>query len=209
MLPNFLFYERKTAMNIITRSSNGITLVPVETKLFEARKIIIKGEINFELANEFIGKIIILNSEDKKAPIDILINSYGGEINAGLLIYDIIRSVKVPVRTYCIGAAYSMAALLFASGTGGRYMLPHSELMLHEPLLGNRVSGNASSIRSISDTLMETREKINRILAEITGKTTGEIEKATGYDHYFSAKESIAFGLADKILDDFSGLSEV
>jgi ATP-dependent Clp protease protease subunit len=93
-----------------------------------------------------------------------------------------------------------MGALIFSCGKHGRYMLPHSELMLHEPLLGNRVGGNASSIRSISDTLMETRRKINRILADNTGKTEAEVEEATRYDHYFGPRESIEFGLADEII---------
>ena len=100
-------------------------------------------------ANEFIKKIMLLNIESTTEPIDVLINSPGGEINAGLLMYDVIQASKAPIRTYCIGTAYSMGAVLFACGIHGRYMLPHSELMLHEPLLGNRVGGNASSIRSI------------------------------------------------------------
>ena len=100
-----------------------------------------------------------------------------------------------------MGKAYSMAALLFAScSKGQRYMLPHSELMLHEPLLGNRIGGNSSSIKSISESLQETKRKMNQILAKHTGKTEEEVEKATGFDHYFSPEESIAFGLCDEII---------
>lgn len=187
-------------MNVQVKSSNGITLMSMETKLFAARKVFIEGEINQESACEFVKKIMLLNREDASKPIDVMINSPGGEIKSGLLMYDVIQSSKAPIRMFCIGTAYSMGALLFTCGNHGRYMLPHSELMLHEPLLGNRVEGNASSIRSISDSLMETRKKINQILAKHTGKTEKEIEEATSYDHYFSAEESVAFCLADDVV---------
>lgn len=187
-------------MNIQVKSSNGITLMPLETRLLAERKVFIEGEINHEKACDFVKQIILLCKEDSSKPIDVLINSPGGEISSGLLMYDCIQSCKTPIRMYCMGLAYSMAALLFASGSHGRYMFPHSELMLHEPLLGNRVGGNASSIRSISDSLMETRNKMNQILAHHTGKTVKEIEEATGFDHYYSPEESIDFGLADEIV---------
>lgn len=185
-------------MQIQVKSSNGITLIPLETRLLAERKIFVEGDINHETACEFAKKIILLSKEDGQKPIDVLINSPGGEISAGMLMYDIIQSCRTPIRMFCMGMAYSMGALLFASGNHGRYMLPHSELMLHEPLLGNRVGGNASSIRSISESLMDTRRRINQILAKHTGKTEKEIEEATGFDHYFTPEEAITFGLADK-----------
>lgn len=187
-------------MNIQVKSSNGITLIPMETRLLADRKVFIEGEINQQSACDFVKKILLLCREDATAPIDVLINSPGGEISAGLLMYDCIQSSKTPIRMFCMGTAYSMGALLFACGNHGRYMLPHSELMLHEPLLGSGVRGNASSIRSISDSLMDTRKKMNQILAKHTGKTEEEIEKATGFDHYFSPEESVEFGLADEIV---------
>lgn len=143
----------------------------------------------------------IIASVDRQKPIDVLINSAGGEINSGLLIYDAIQSSTAPIRTYCIGRAYSMAALLVASGRHGRYILPHGELMLHEPLLGNRICGNSSSMKSISDSLLEIRKKLNRILAFHTGRNEEEVEQATGYDHYFSPADSLDFGLCDEIVD--------
>jgi ATP-dependent Clp protease protease subunit len=108
-----------------------------------------------------------------------------------------------------MGRAYSMAAVLFASGKHGRYMLPNSELMLHEPLLGNRVGGNSSSLKSISDTLIQTKERLNRILAKHTGKTEEEIDEATRFDHYFQADESMDFGLCDKIMTFAELMKEV
>ena len=188
-------------MNVQVKSSNGITLIPMDTRLLADRKVFIEGEINQEKACSFVKQIILLCKDDNSKPIDVLINSPGGEISAGLLMYDCLQSCKTPIHMYCMGVAYSMGALLFASGNNGRYMFPHSELMLHEPLLGNRVGGNASSIRSISDSLMETRNKMNQILAKHTGKTLKEIEEATSFDHYYSPEESIEFGLADEIVN--------
>lgn len=187
-------------MNIQVKSSNGITLVPIDSHLMSKRKIFIEGEIKSETACEFVKKVILLNSEDRQKYIDVLINSPGGEINSGMLMYDVIQSSIAPIRMFCIGRAYSMAAVLFAGGVNGRYMLPHGELMLHEPLLANHIGGSSSSIRSISDTLLETQKKINEILSLHTGRAMEEIEAATGFDHYFTPEESIDFGLCDGIV---------
>lgn len=188
-------------MNVLSKSSSGITQVSADSKLLSQRKVFIEGEISSESACEFIKKILILNEEDTDKPIDVLINSPGGEINSGMAIYDVIQASKAPIRMFCIGRAYSMGAVLFSSGNHGRYMLPHSELMLHEPLLGNRVSGNSSSIQSISESLLETKRRMNQILARHTGKSEEEVEKATSYDHYYSPEESREFGLCDEIVD--------
>lgn len=194
-------------MNVLVKSSNGITQVSADSKLLSQRKVFIEGEITAEAACEFIKKIMILNAEDASKPIDVLINSPGGEINSGMVMYDVIQTSKAPIRMFCIGRAYSMGAVLFACGNHGRYMLPHSELMLHEPLLGNRVGGNSSSIKSISESLLETKRKMNQILAKHTGKSEEEVEKATSYDHYYSPEESKDFGLCDQIVD-FSMIME-
>ena len=164
-------------MNVQVKSSNGITLVPVDSKLMANRKIFIEGEIDAEKACEFVKEVMLLNGEDSQSPIDVLINSPGGEINSGMLMYDVIQASKAPIRMFCIGRAYSMGAVLFACGNHGRYMLPHGELMIHEPLLGNRVGGNSSSIKSISDSLLETKRKMNQILAKHTGKSEEEVER--------------------------------
>jgi len=187
-------------MNVQVLTSGGITLVPMETRLMGDRKIFIEGEINAAVACEFVKKVMLLNREDEFSPIDVLINTTGGEINSGMLMYDVIQNSKAPIRTFCIGRAYSMGAVLFAGGNHGRYMLPHSELMLHEPLINGRLGGSSSSIKSISDSLMDIRRMMNGVLAKHTGRTEEEIERATGYDHYFSPEESLEFGLCDEIV---------
>ena len=187
-------------MDVLVKSANGISQVSADSKLLSQRKIFIEGEINEKTACDFIKKIMILNEEDSNKKIDVLINSFGGEINSGMLMYDIIQTSNVPIRMFCIGKAYSMAAVLFACGNHGRYMLPHGELMLHEPLIRDRVGGNSSSIQSISESLLEAKRKMNLILSRHTGKSEEEIEKATSFDHYFNPEESIRFGLCDKII---------
>ena len=194
-------------MEVLVKSSNGITQVSADSKLLSQRKVFIEGEIDDQAACSFIKKIMLLTAENPNKEIDVLINSPGGEINSGLSMYDVIQSCKTPIRIFCIGRAYSMAAVLFASGRNGRYMLPHSELMLHEPLLGNHVRGNSSSIKSISDSLISTKIKLNQILAKHTGKSEEEVEKASSFDHYFDPEESIEFGLCDEVVD-FSKIME-
>ncbi len=184
------------------RSSQGITLVPLESKLLSKRKIFLEGEINGGLAMEFIRQLMCLVGEDPKAPIRILINSAGGEINSGMLIYDAIQSCKTPLKLYCLGRAYSMAALIFASGSPGkRYLFVNSELMVHEPLLGNGVSGNSTSIQMVSESLLEARDKINKILQKHTGRPGAEVEEAVRRGRFFQPQEAIAFGLADHVAD--------
>lgn len=188
-------------MNILVKSSNGITQVSADSKLLSQRKVFVEGEINAETACEFVKKIMLLNAEDSNKPIDVLINSLGGCINSGMLMYDVIQASKAPIRTYCIGRAYSMGATLLACGNHGRYILPHGEVMIHEPLLGNRVGGNSSSIKSISESLLETKRKMNQILAKHTGQSEQAVEEATSFDHYFDPEESLKFGLVDEIVD--------
>ena len=183
----------------LIKNNNGVTQVPLQAKFLGKRCVSISGEINEESAVDFTDKILDLNLESNE-PITVLINSNGGEINSGLLMYDAIVGSKAPIRMICRGKAYSMGAVLFACAKE-RYMLPNSELMLHQPMLGLRVSGNASSIKSISDSMLETKKKINSLLAKHTGKTEEEIDKATDFDHYFSPDEAIAFNLCDEIIE--------
>lgn len=187
-------------MNIPVKSCHGISVLSADTYWLAERKLFIEGEITHDKACEVIKGIMYLNKENFTKPVYLYINSEGGNISAGMLIYDAIQISKAPVITVCMGRAYSMGALLFASGNR-RYMFPNSELMLHQPLLGNPVKGNASSIKSISDFLLSTKEKMNNILVRHTGKTLEEIDDATNYDHYFSPEESINFGLCDEIID--------
>ncbi len=186
--------------DIIQRTAAGLDIISLETVNFDRRTLSIRGEITEESAFEFAVAVAHLNSVSGTEPVTVYINSPGGSIDAGLLMYDVIQTSPAPVRLVVLGGAYSMAAVVFASGKAGRYLLPNSKLMLHEPLLNCPIGGNTTSIKTISDDLLATRDRINGILAKHTGKTVKEIEETTKEDHYFTAEESVSFGLADAVI---------
>lgn len=187
-------------MNAIVKSSNGISLVPIESRLLSDRKLFIEGEITAASACEFVRAIMLLIKEDADKPIDIYINSPGGEVNAGLLIYDTLKGVKTEINLHCIGMAASMAAIILAGGKKGhRFILRHSRTMIHEPLISGGVGGSATSIKRTAESIMETKRISVELLASDTGKTRKEVEAAISFDNYMNAEESIAFGLCDTI----------
>lgn len=189
-------------MNMMMRSSAGITLVTPETRLFDKREIFITGEITDEVMCDFFQKMRVLIAEDADAPISIFINSPGGEIRSGLAMYNMIASCKTEINIYVLAKAFSMAAVLLVAGKKGhRFLMPYSEVMIHEPLITSRVGGSTSSIRSISESLQESKELIDGILVKHTGHSMEEVCKATGFDHYFKAEEAVEWGLADKIVE--------
>ncbi len=186
---------------IEVESANGTREVSLYTSHLMDRIIFLNGEIKSEKANLFLSQLLYLEKEADK-PITIYINSIGGEVNAGLMIYDAIQGCKAEINMICTGMAASMAAVILAGGRKGhRYILKHSEIMIHEPLIPGGVGGSATSIRNISESIMETRRTVNRLLASHTGKTLKEIDSATAFDNYMNAKEAIEFGICDSITD--------
>ncbi len=180
-------------------SARGVREVTLSTRHLMDRKIFLTGEINEITANDFLSQLLYLEKESAE-PITIYINSTGGEVNAGLMIYDAIQASKLTINMVCTGLAASMAAILFAGGQKGRrYILNHSKVMIHEPLLSSGLGGSATSIKNISDSILETRDVVNGILADHTGKTLEEINEATRYDNFMNASEAIEFGICDKI----------
>lgn len=185
--------------SIEVESAHGTREVSLATRHLMNRKIFLTGGIDEEMANDFLSQFIYLEQESDE-PITIYINSPGGEVNAGLMIYDTIRGSKLSINMVCTGMAASMAAILLAGGQKGRrYILRHSKVMIHEPLVSSAVGGSATSIKKISDSILETREIVNGILAEHTGKTIEEINEATNFDNYMNAEEAIEFGICDGI----------
>ena len=190
----------------LLKTASGTTPVPIDSALFDSRKIFLTGEITQETANEVFRNILMLNADSTK-PITMIINSGGGEIAAGLSIYDTMKLSAAPIKTVNISEAYSMAAILFSCGTGGRYMFPNAKLMLHEPLLKTPVGGNVSDIRSLYETINASKDMINNILAKNCNKTLSEIDAlTTKYDHFFDATESIKHGFADGIITDLTSI---
>lgn len=191
--------SRFVGPSIEVESAHGVREVSLDTRHLMNRRIFLNGEINEDTANDFLSQMLYLE-EDSSDPITIYINSPGGSVNAGLVIYDCIQASEVEINMICAGNAASMAAIILAGGQQGhRYILPHSKVMIHEPLLAGGVGGSATSIKNISDSILETREIVNKILAKHTGKTLKEINKATSFDNYMNAEEAIKFGLCDQI----------
>lgn len=175
--------------------------VDVEGLLSQKRILFLEEAITMEKASAFAKQMMYLTQVDSDAPIVLCINSPGGDIEAGMMIYDIIQTSTAPVVLCCLGQACSMAAILFASGQHGRYILPHSQVMIHEPqLLTNNIGGKYSSLQSMTSSLLKTKHEMEVILAKHTKKAPAEIAEATRTDHYFSAEEAVKFGLADKVM---------
>lgn len=185
---------------IVKEAYQKDTVMSLETKFFQDRTVFLEGEINDETANCIIKQLLLLAKESEE-PINFFINSGGGVINAGLLIYDVMQSIKSPINVYVTGMAGSMAAVLACGGQKGRrFILPHSQFMIHEPLISNGVGGSTSRIREISEKLLKTSKLMNGIIAKHTGKPEKEVEEACSYDHYMDAEEAVAFGLVDEII---------
>ncbi|MBP3674132.1 MAG: ATP-dependent Clp protease proteolytic subunit [Oscillospiraceae bacterium] len=185
---------------IIKETSNGLFFHTIQDEMLSHREIELIGQIESESVNSIIRQIRYLAREEPGKEITIYINSPGGEVTSGLALYDVMKAVKCPIRTVCIGTAASMGAVLFAAGDQ-RDMLPHTRVMIHDPLI-SRTGGNALSLKAVSDDLMRTREITCRILAEHTGKQLEEIYEKTATDSWFYAEEAVRFGLADRVIDE-------
>lgn len=186
---------------IEVESAHGTREVSLVTHNFMDRKIFLNGEINNDMANDFLLQFLYLEKEENE-PVTIYINSPGGSVDAGLMIYDTIQGSNLTINMVCTGMAASMAAIILAGGQKGRrYILPNSKVMIHEPLISNGVGGSATSIKNISDSILETRKKVNGIIAKHTGKSIKEVNKATSFDNYMNATEAIEFGICDKVTE--------
>lgn len=184
--------------SIIEKTKTGERAYDIYSRLLKDRIIFISGEIDDELANSVIGQLLFLDSKSHD-DISLYINSPGGSITAGMAIYDTMNFIKSSVSTICVGMAASMASVLLASGEKKkRFILPNSEVMIHQPLGG--VSGQATEIKIVADRILYLRNKLNKILSEKTNKDIKMIEQDTERDHYLSAKEALKYGIVDKIL---------
>ena len=193
--------EEATHMQTAIKSVNGYQAMPIEALLNHQRVIYVNGEINEQAAINVVQQMTYLVMEDSVRPIKLFINSCGGAIDAGMVIYDILQACPAPIQVYCTGKAYSMAAVLLCCGQHGRYILPHSKVMIHEPLISTGVGGKTSSIQTIAESMMKTKEEMVAILAKHTGQPLEKLYEVTKTDTFFSADEAVAFGLVDKVVD--------
>ena len=176
--------------------------VDIITQQFSKARVYLVGEIDQRMAMDFITAMSVLADEERD--VEIIINSPGGEVSAGLVIYDIIQSYKNRITMYCTGLAASMGAVIFAGGQKGRrFILPHSKVMIHEPLIAGGMGGSATTIEKTAQTILETKSVLSKILSHHTGKTVEQINEATVFDNYMSADEAIKFGICDDIRSIF------
>ena len=184
---------------VIEQTNRGERAYDIYSRLLNDRIIFLADEVNDTTASLVVAQLLFLEAQDPDKDISLYINSPGGSVSAGLAIYDTMNFIKCDVSTTCIGMAASMGAFLLSAGAKGkRYALPNSEIMIHQPLGG--MQGQASDIKIHADHILRTRDRLNKILAENTGKPLSQIELDTDRDNFMSADEACAYGLIDKVI---------
>ena len=188
---------------VIEQTGHGERSYDIFSRLLSDRIIFLGEEVSDVSASLVIAQMLFLEAQDPEKDIQLYINSPGGSISAGFAIYDTMQYIKCDVSTICIGLAASFGAFLLAGGANGkRLALPNAEIMIHQPSIhGNGIQGQVTDIKIVSDHIQKSKERLNSILAENTGKSIEEIALATERDNYMSATEAMDFGLIDKIID--------
>lgn len=184
---------------VMQETSDGLRLYDIRDEMLASREIEITGAIDAGSVSTAIRCLLHLQKEDQQLPITLYINSPGGEVQSGLALYDVMQAVSCPIHTVCLGMAASMAALLFIAG-GQREMLPHSRVMIHDPLIGGGIGGSALSVKARADDLMRIRDITAQVISQHTGMNLEEVFELTAKDTYFEAEEAIANGMADRII---------
>ena len=185
---------------VVEQTGQGERSYDIYSRLLKDRIVLLGTPIDDNVANLIVAQLLFLQAEDPKKDIELYINSPGGVVTAGLAIYDTMQSLSCDVRTYCIGQCASMGAGLLAAGTAGkRFALPHSRIMIHQPLGG--ADGSAADIEIHTKEILRLRSMLNNILVHHTGQTLRKIEKDTERDFFMGADEAVQYGLVDKTID--------
>ena len=185
---------------VVETTRNGERSSDIYSRLLKERIIFLDSQVTDESASIIVAQLLYLESEDLTKDISLYINSPGGSVTAGMAIYDTMQYIKCDVSTICIGMAASMGAFLLSGGAKGkRFALPNAEIMIHHPSGG--AQGQATDIKIVADRIIETRKKLNEILAANTGQPLSVIEVDTERDHYMSAEEAKQYGLIDAVLE--------
>lgn len=186
---------------VIEQTSRGERSYDIFSRLLKERIIFLGEEVNATTASLVVAQMMFLEAEDPEKDIHFYINSPGGSVTDGFAIYDTMNYVKCDVATYCVGMAASMGAFLLSGGAKGkRFALPNAEIMIHQPLGGAK--GQATEIEIVAKQILRTKDKLNRILAENTGKPIDVIAQDTDRDNYMTAQEALDYGLIDKIISN-------
>ena len=185
---------------VIERTSRGERSYDIFSRLLMDRIVFLGSAIDDNVANIILAQLLFLDAEDPEKDIYLYLNSPGGDVYAGLAIYDTIQHLRAPVATYCVGMAASMAAILMAGGAKGkRNALPNSRLMIHQPSSGAK--GTASDIEIAANEILYTRARLNEILAEHTGQTVEKVKEDVDRDRFMSPEEAVEYGLIDRVLE--------
>lgn len=189
---------------VIESEPRGERAYDIYSRLLKDRIIFVSDTIETNMANTIIAQLLFLEKENPKQDIQMFVNSYGGEINAGMAILDTMNYIKCDVSTICVGVAASMGAVLLAGGAKGkRISLPNSEIMIHQPIGG--AEGQASDIAIRAERILKTRAEVYKLLSKFTGQTIKQIEKDADRDKFFSADEAQKYGLIDKVVKSRQG----
>ena len=185
---------------VVEQTSRGERSYDIFSRLLNDRIIMLSEDVNDTTASLVVAQLLYLEGQDPEKDICLYINSPGGSVTAGMAIYDTMQYIKCDVSTICIGLAASMGAFLLSSGAKGkRIALPNSEIMIHQPLISGGLQGQATDIKIRTENLLKTKENLNRILSENTGKTYEEICRDTDRDNFMTAAEAQEYGLIDKV----------
>ena len=186
---------------VVEQTARGERQYDIYSRLLLDRIVFLGTQINDTVANLIVAQMLFLEQSDADSPIHFYINSPGGSVYAGLGIYDIMQHISCPVHTYCVGLAASMGSLLLTSGVkGSRHCLPHSRIMIHQPLGG--AQGQASDIQIQAKEIQDLKGQLNSIYVKHTGRSDKFVEEATDRDKYFSPEEAKKFGLIDSIIEE-------
>ena len=187
---------------VVEQTGRGERSYDIYSRLLADRIIFLGEEVSDNSASLIVAQMLFLEAQDPEKDIRLYINSPGGSISAGLAIYDTMQYIKCDVSTICLGLAASFGAFLLAGGTKGKRMaLPNAEIMIHQPAISGGVKGQATDIRIVSDHIQQSKKRLNRIMAQNTGRTEEEIAAATERDNYMSAAEALEFGIIDQIIE--------
>jgi ATP-dependent Clp protease protease subunit len=185
---------------VVEQTNRGERSYDIYSRLLNDRIIVLSDEVNDATASVVVAQLLFLEAQDPEKDISFYINSPGGSVSAGLAIYDTMQYIKCDVSTICMGMAASMGAFLLSSGAKGkRYILPNAEVMIHQPSGG--AQGQATEILIAADHIQRTKQRLNRILSENTGKPVEQVAIDTERDNWLTAEDALEYGIVDKILD--------
>ena len=184
---------------IIRETAEGLNRLDIRDEMLDQRELELMTSVDAESCAAVIRDLLHLQRQDPTMPITLYINSPGGEVQSGLALYDVMQAVSCPIRTVCLGMAASMGALLFIAGDE-REILPHSRIMIHDPLIGAGAGGSALSVKARADDLMRIRDITAGVIARHSGMSIERVFELTASDTYFEAEEAVEAGLADRVI---------